>query len=71
MEVTADAEVQNREQCASRPETPTWWARDLSEEETKYSLFDVESSPGSSTVTAERIVAPNGAGFMIYTQSLR
>ena len=55
----------------------------LRKEETKYSLFDVESSPGSSpfatgsrgvasaVVSHERIVAPNGAGFMIYEHSLR
>ena len=47
---TQRCKTENFRQCTWRPGTPTWWAKILSEEETKYSLSGVESSPGCSTV---------------------
>ena len=50
MEVLADAEVQDRELPTVCFETRRGGREILSEEETEFSLFDVESSLGSSTV---------------------
>ena len=84
LEVPADAEVQDRELptvCFETREQRGGGREILNEEETKYSLFDVESSPGSyprpppfttgshgmasAVVSHERIVAPNGRSIVV------